>query len=339
MTIYENVPLKKFNTFGLEYIAERMVHVRKDKDAILLFKGGLSLKKPILILGSGSNILFTENFTGTIICPDFEGIKVEKQDQNNVIISSGAGIVWDKLVEWSVNKGYSGLENLSLIPGQVGATPVQNIGAYGTEVKDYIVQVETIRIADGSIRTFTNEECKFGYRSSIFKSGEKGKYLVTRVHYRLTVHPIFNLNYGSLKQEVTNLGDITLRNVRTAVINIRNSKLPDPSVIGNAGSFFKNPVVSSHEASILKKSYPMLPVYDDGMGGSKLAAGWLIDQCGWKGKRLGDAGVHDKQALVIVNYGKATGKEIFALSEEIKKSVREKFNVELEREVEVVGAI
>lgn len=339
MTIQKNISLKKFNTFGVDYIADCMIHVKTEKEAIALFKGEISWKKPLLVMGSGSNILFTCDFKGTILLVEFGGIKIEGKTGDNVIISAGAGVSWDNLVEWTVKNGFSGLENLSLIPGTVGATPVQNIGAYGIEVKGLIEKVKTICISDGSIRLFNKAECEFGYRNSIFKKSEKGRYLVTRVYYKLMVSPLLNLSYDSLKEEVISLGGETLINVRQAVINIRRKKLPDPDVIGNAGSFFKNPVVTCAVADRLKIEYPGIPWYEDQPGLVKLAAGWLIDQCGWKGKRTGDAGVHDKQALVLVNYGKATGKEIYYLSEKIKNSVRVKFGVELDREVEVVGTI
>jgi UDP-N-acetylmuramate dehydrogenase len=339
--IYKNISLKKYNTFSLDYKAECMIHIKTEKEATSLLSGTVSWKKPLLILGSGSNILFTSDFKGTILHPELGGIKIEEKEPGNgyVIVSAGAGVNWDDLVAWSVNKGFGGLENLSLIPGKVGATPVQNIGAYGVEVKDQIVKVKTISINNGSVRFFENNECEFGYRTSIFKNREKGKYLVTRVYYRLTIKPLLNLNYESLKEEVNNLGKVTLKNVRQGVINIRRSKLPDPELIGNAGSFFKNPVVNMSIAVSLKNEYPDMPTFKDQEGYMKLASGWLIDRCGWKGKRRGDAGVHDKQALVLVNYGKATGMEIYNLSEEIKKSVLEKFGIDLEREVEVVGVI
>lgn len=341
MKIYKNIPLKKYNTFGLNYTAECLIHIKTEKEASSLFNGSADWKKPLLILGSGSNILFIDDFKGTILYHELEGIKIEEQKQNkeSVIISAGAGVIWDKLVEWTVENGYSGLENLSLIPGTVGASPVQNIGAYGTEVKDFIEKVKTIRISDGTVRIFQNSECKFGYRNSIFKKEEKGHYLVTRVYYKLIKKPLLNLAYGSLKEEVSRLGSESLKNVRQAVINIRRNKLPDPQIIGNAGSFFKNPVVSRSMVDTLKKEYILMPLFEDQSGLTKLAAGWLIDQCGWKGKRIGDAGVHDKQALVLINYGKATGKEIYELSQAIQKSVNEKFGVELEREVEVIGTI
>ena len=339
--IYENVSLKKFNTFGLDYMANCIIHIKTEKEADVLFKGNVFLKKPFLILGSGSNILFTCDFKGTILYPEIRGIKIEEpeHDEGNIIVSCGAGVIWDDFVAWTVNKGFYGLENLSLIPGKVGATPVQNIGAYGVEVRERVTKVKTINISNGKRRVFSNNECEFGYRDSIFKKSEKGKYLVTRVYYKLSIKPNLNLNYNSLKEEVNKLGTVTLKNVRQGVINIRRSKLPDPEITGNAGSFFKNPVVQASFGICLKNEFPEMPVYTDNDGQMKLAAGWLIEKCGWKGKRTGDSGVHDKQALVLVNYGKATGKEIYALSEEIKKSVYEKFGVDLEREVEVVGAI
>jgi len=341
MMIYKNVSLKKYNTFGLDYKADCMIHLENEQEAIEFFNGNVVWNKPFLVLGSGSNILFTQDFKGTILYPEMSGIKIEEKDSNvgEVIVSAGAGINWDDFVAWTVDKGFGGLENLSLIPGKIGATPVQNIGAYGIEVKDQIVNVRALNINDGSIRIFENNECEFGYRNSIFKKSEKGRYLVTRVSYRLSINPHLNLRYDSLKEEVNKLGTETLQNTRQAVINIRRNKLPDPEIIGNAGSFFKNPVVKKSVVANLKNIYPDLPVYSDHEDYMKLASGWLIDRCGWKGKRRGDAGVHEKQALVLVNYGKATGKEILDLSEEIKESVRDKFGLDLEREVEVVGAI
>jgi UDP-N-acetylmuramate dehydrogenase len=339
--IYKNVPLKKYNTFGLEYKADCMIHLTSEKETSKMFSDVETFQKPILVLGGGSNLLFTSDYKGTILYPDFRGIKIEQEEPGNatVIISAGAGIVWDDLVKWSVNRQLGGLENLSLIPGKVGATPVQNIGAYGIEVCDLIVKVKTISLMDGSVKYFTNEECSFGYRNSIFKNTLKGEYLVSRVWFRLSTEPTLNLSYGMLKEEVERLGAVRLTNVRQAVLNIRRSKLPDPEVTGNAGSFFKNPVLQNSEADLLKKRYPEIPVYEDRKGYKKLAAGWLIDSLGWKGKRLGDAGVHEKQALVLINYGKASGLEILNLSEDIKRSVFNKFGIELEREVEVIGTI
>ena len=339
MLILRNISLKPYNTFGLNYKADCLIRIRTENEAVPLFTGDYSLSGLVFFVGRGSNLLFIDDFKGTIILPDLRGIRIEKRNKDSVIVSAGAGVEWDKLVEWCVDKGFGGIENLSHIPGNVGAAPVQNIGAYGVEIKESIVKVRTISCIDGSVRIFSNNECDFSYRNSIFKTSERGKYLVTRVCLKLNLNPAFNLNYGSLEAEVEKLGGASLQNVRQAVINIRRAKLPDPSVIGNAGSFFRNPAVSRSVAETLKKDYPQMPCFEDPSGGQKLAAGWLIEQCGWKGRRLGDAGVHEKQALVLVNHGNATGKEIYYLSEEIRKSVLERFGVLLEREVEVVGTI
>jgi UDP-N-acetylmuramate dehydrogenase len=242
-------------------------------------------------------------------------------------------------VEWAVSRGYGGIENLSLIPGLAGAASVQNIGAYGAEVRETITRVRGIDISDCTLKEFSNNECKFGYRDSIFKRVLKGKYLITKVFFKLSKRPEFRIDYGSLRQETEKSGEISLRTIRDAVINLRRNKLPDPDIIGNAGSFFKNPVINREKGEALKSQYPQIPSYDDPSGGIKLAAGWMIEQCGWKGKRIGDAGVYEKQSLVLVNHGDATGKEIYDLSEKIRKSVREEFGIDLEREVEIIGSI
>lgn len=334
--IYENVSLKKFNSFGLNVRADHLATFKLEDNAIHFFRQHKGSDQNYLVIGRGSNVLFTGDFHGTIIHPEMEGITMEGKKGNDIIVSAGAGVVWDNLVESTVNNGLGGLENLSLIPGLVGATAVQNIGAYGAEVKDSIDKIRAISLTDGSVREFTNVECRFGYRDSIFKGELKGQYLITRVYFRLSTHPKLCLEYGSLKDEVNKLGSMSLGNVRKIVISTRQSKLPDPGMIGNAGSFFKNPVTTEPVVNDLKTKYPKLPVFRDHSGGMKIAAGWLIEQCGWKGKKIGDAGVHDKQALVIVNHGNATGKELFDLSEQIRKSVSEKFGIRLEREVEVI---
>jgi len=336
MLIYKSVSLKNYNTFNLDYKADLAIQIRTLKEASSLFNDDIKLKKPILALGSGSNLLFTSDFHGTILLPKIGGIRLEKKRGCDIIVSAGAGVIWDKFVEWCVERGFRGIENLSFIPGTVGAVPVQNIGAYGVEVSESIIAVKAVSLEDGSLRTFSNEECVFGYRSSIFKQIEKSRYLITRVWFKLSTEMVFRLGYGSLKDEVNKLGSVNLKNVRQAVISIRRSKLPDPEVIGNAGSFFKNPVVSKSTAQKLQKEFPGIPVYDDPSGGIKLAAGWLIEKCGWKGKRIGDAGVHEKQALVLVNHGNASGKDILLLSDKIEKSVFEKFGVRIDREVEVI---
>ncbi len=335
----KNFSLKSYNTFRLNYKSEFFVSVKTESEAIKIIHKTASGSKPVLILGGGSNLLFTENYKGIIIHPEIIGINIEEQHSDYVIVSAGAGVNWDTFAEWAVDNGLGGVENLSLIPGTVGAAPVQNIGAYGVEVKSTIDKVRAVSVENTSVREFGKEECRFGYRSSIFKTDLKGRYLITRVYFKLAVSPSLNLNYGSLADEVSRLGGATLKNVRNAVINVRRSKLPDPEIIGNAGSFFKNPVVDMSAAEALRKQFPRMPCYVDPSGGIKLAAGWLIEQCGWKGKRSGNTGVYDKQALVIVNYGDATGPEILSFSEEIRKSVWYRFEVDLEREVEVIGSI
>jgi UDP-N-acetylmuramate dehydrogenase len=334
--IYENVSLKKYNTFGLNVKADRLIAFRHEENAVHFLRQQRGSDHDFFVIGGGSNLLFTGDFHGTMIHPEMEGITMEDRKDDIIIISAGAGIVWDKLVESTVNKGLGGLENLSLIPGTVGAAPVQNIGAYGVEVKDTIERVRAISLEDGSVREFTNGECSFGYRNSIFKGELRGKYLITKVYFRLSRKPKLSIEYGSLKEEVSRLGSISLGNVRKIVINTRMSKLPDPSILGNAGSFFKNPVVSETLAKELMNNNPGLPVFRDLSGTAKIPAGWLIEKCGWKGKRIGDAGVYDKQALVLLNFGKATGKDLFDLSEEIRKSVFESFGITLEREVEII---
>jgi UDP-N-acetylmuramate dehydrogenase len=334
--IYENVSLKKYNSFGLNVKADNLITFKLEETAINFLKRQKDTGRKFLIIGRGTNILFTGDFHGTVIHPEMEGILFEGKKDNDFIVSAGAGVIWDKLVESTVNNGLGGLENLSHIPGLVGATAVQNIGAYGAEVKDTIERVRAISLTDGSIKEFTKDECRFGYRDSIFKGELKGRFLITKIYFRLSTHPKLCLEYGSLKEEVNKLGSTSLVNIRKIITGIRQSKLPDPDQIGNAGSFFKNPFVSESVVNELKTKYPKLPVFKDHSGLTKIAAGWLIEQCGWRGKRIGDAGVHEKQALVIVNHGNAKGSELFDLSEKIRKSVAEKFGITLEREVEVL---
>jgi len=339
MPYFKLVSLKELNTFGINCTANNFLMVNTERKAVEFFREKDSWEKPLLIIGQGSNLLFTSDFPGTVVRSTITGINIVKKDDEYVIISVGSGTVWDNLVEWTVKNGFYGLENLSYIPGLVGAAPVQNIGAYGVEVKESIVKVSAINTEDGSKKVFQNYECRFGYRNSVFKKELKGKYLITRVYFRLQKTPHFNLEYGSLKEELDKPGGVTLENVRKSVIKIRKSKLPEPSVLGNAGSFFRNPVVTSDFAGNLLRDHPDMPVYKDAAGGRKIAAGWLIEQCGWKGKRIGNAGIHDKQALVLVNYGKASGWDIYKLSEKIRESVQKKFGIDLEREVEIVGPI
>jgi UDP-N-acetylmuramate dehydrogenase len=290
-----------------------------------------------LHIGGGSNLLFTGDFDGMILHSAIKGFEVVSENEDEVLVRAGAGEVWDDFVAYTVEKGWYGAENLSLIPGEVGASAVQNIGAYGVEAKDLIVKVDTLEVETGKERVFGNEECGYAYRESVFKHALKGKYIVTHVTYRLSKHPSYRLDYGNVRAELEKRGcELTLENVRQTIIDIRESKLPDPKVQGNAGSFFMNPIVPRPLFEELQGKYPSMPYYEVDVERVKIPAAWMIDQCGWKGKQLGRAGVHSKQALVLVNCGGATGKEIIALSEEIQQSVCDKFGVRIYPEVNFI---
>lgn len=293
----------------------------------------------VLVLGGGSNLLFVSDFAGLVIYPNIPGIVPEKEDANHVWVRAGAGVEWDDFVEFAVNKCWGGVENLSLIPGKVGAAPVQNIGAYGQEAADAIESVSGIDLRTGEEWEINAADCRFAYRNSIFKQELRGKFLVTSVLFRLTKFPQLNLSYDGVARMLEGIPEPSIADVRKVILDIRRSKLPDPAVIGNAGSFFKNPVVDAELVTQLEMNYPGMPQYAVNEPGKvKLSAGWLIDQCGWKGATRGGAGVHERHALVLVNRGEATGKEIYGLSEEIRKSVQERFGVDLEREVLVIGS-
>ena len=292
----------------------------------------------LLILGGGSNMLFTNNFSGLVVKNNLKGIDVIAENNDEIVLKVGAGEVWHEFVMFCVEKNWSGIENLSLIPGTVGASPMQNIGAYGVEVKDVITEVEALDLEGFSIQKFSNTQCEFDYRSSIVKTTQKGKYFITSVTFRLSKKAKINSSYGAIEDELKNMGVInpTIKDISKAVINIRTSKLPDPKEIGNSGSFFKNPIISFAKKNELLEKNPSMPYYLQNNGTFKVAAGWLIEACGWKGKRIEDYGVHAKQALVLVNYGGATGYQIYQLSEEIIKSVQNTFGIELEREVNII---
>jgi UDP-N-acetylmuramate dehydrogenase len=331
---YSNYPLRKLHTFGTEASTKYYFEFTESED----LEGFLATNKDwpnqqLLIIGSGSNLLFVNDFPGLIINPNIPGIKIVHEDRNNIWLEVGAGVVWDELVEYAVFNRWGGIENLSLIPGKVGAAAVQNIGAYGMEIQNQIETVTGFNLETLTENILESTDCQFAYRDSIFKNELKNSFIITSVVFKLDKFPEYILNYGDLKSETEKLGSINLRNIRKAVIGIRESKLPDPKIFGNAGSFFKNPVIEEVQATQLLNIYPNMPHYSAPENRMKLAAGWLIEQCGWKGFRRGDAGVHEKQALVLVNYGNATGMEIFELSEEIRQSVQDKFGVELEREV------
>jgi UDP-N-acetylmuramate dehydrogenase len=290
-----------------------------------------------LHIGGGSNLLFTGDFDGMILHSAIKGFEVVSENEDEVLVRAGAGEVWDDFVAYTVEKGWYGAENLSLIPGEVGASAVQNIGAYGVEAKDLIVKVDTLEVETGKERVFGNEECGYAYRESVFKHALKGKYIVTHVTYRLFKKPSYRLDYGNVRAELEKRGcELTLENVRQTIIDIRESKLPDPKVQGNAGSFFMNPIVPRPLFEELLSKYPSMPFYEVDAERVKIPAAWMIDQCGWKGKQLGRAGVHNKQALVLVNCGGATGQEIIALSEEIQRSVLDKFGVRISPEVNFI---
>jgi len=290
-----------------------------------------------LILGGGSNILFTKNFDGIVLKNEIKGIEKVKEDDESVYIKAGAGENWHSFVLYCIKNNWAGIENLSLIPGNVGASPMQNIGAYGVEIREVFHELKAFHLHEKTNYSFALKDCEFGYRESIFKRRYKNEFVILNVTYRLNKTPAFNTSYGAIEQELEKMGvtKISIAAISQAVINIRSSKLPDPKEIGNAGSFFKNPSVSKEKFEKLKSEFPSIVGYENPDHTMKLAAGWLIEQCGWKGYRSGDVGIHARQALVLVNYGNAQGNDIFALSESVINSVVEKFDVLLEREVNI----
>ena len=339
--IYENISLRRYNSFGIDARADRLVEWASVEDLAAFIAANRTLFAPESrwdILGAGCNTLFSGDYNGTLLHSVAKGIEVVSRSGESVTIRAAAGELWDDVVAWSVEQGLWGMENLSAIPSSVGASAVQNIGAYGAEAKDCIVEVECIDVATLERVVIPAAECAFGYRESVFKEALKGKVIITAVVYRLQTSGTPRLDYGSLRPEVEALGEATPANIRKAVVAIRNSKLPDPEVIGNAGSFFKNPVLPRAQVEALRKEYPTMPVYE--VAGNpevlKIATGWMIDTLGWKGKSMGQAGVHDKQALVLVNRGGATGPEVVALAEEICRQVKEKFGVEIWPEVNIL---
>ncbi len=331
--------LRAYNTFGIEAEARQFVEISSIDQYVSLRKSGEYAHLPHLFLGGGSNVLLTKAQEALVVKISIPGISVIKEDAEFVWLKGGAGVVWDEMVQYAVNQGWSGLENLSLIPGTVGAAPMQNIGAYGAEIKDTFESLEALNLQSLELEVFDAKACAFGYRESFFKRAGKGQYLISSVTFKLSKKPSVKTSYGAI-QDVLAAKGITqpsIREVADAVIEIRQSKLPDPKEIGNSGSFFKNPTVSASEASRLIAEFPGIPNYPvEGSSDVKFPAGWFIEKAGWKGFRRGDAGVHAKQALVLVNYGEATGGEILALSEEIKQSIKEKFGVALETEVNIL---
>ena len=336
MVIYKNKSLQSYNTFGLEVKAENLIKV--DSEEALQEAFYLSYR-PIFLLGGGSNILLTQDIKGLVLKNEIKGITVVQKKKNTVTIAVGGGENWHELVLWCLRKNYGGIENLSLIPGTVGAAPIQNIGAYGVELKDVFEKLEAIELKTGKQKIFTNKDCQFGYRESIFKKTLKGKFFLTKIYLTLTrKNHTLHLNYGAIKNQLAanQIEQPTIQDISTAIIQIRSSKLPDPAVLGNSGSFFKNPEIPRSQFEGLKKQFPNIVFYDLPNGQVKVPAGWLIEQCGWKGKRVGNTGAYAKQALVLVNYGGATGQEVKQLAGQIVDSVQEKFGIELLAEVNVI---
>lgn len=338
MQILENISLKPYNTFGIDAKAKHFTSFSSLTELVeLLHDHNLHTSKH-MVLGGGSNVLFTKDYDGLVLKNELKGIELVNEDADNYYIKAAAGENWHSFVMHCINNNYAGLENLSLIPGNVGASPMQNIGAYGVEIKDVFHQLEAIHIQDKKQVTFSATDCEFGYRESIFKKEYRGQFIITSVTFRLPKNPLFNTSYGAIQQQLDAMGvtELSAKAISDAVIHIRQSKLPDPAVVGNAGSFFKNPTIPNKEFTSLKQLHPAIVGYPSGADNTKVAAGWLIEQCGWKGFRKGDAGCHAKQALVLVNYGNAKGEEILNLSSGIMKSVQDKFGIILEREVNII---
>ncbi|MCD6062490.1 MAG: UDP-N-acetylenolpyruvoylglucosamine reductase [Flavipsychrobacter sp.] len=336
MRIQQNISLKPYNTFGIDLPAESFLEIDDHGTlADILTDKALPAKKNIL--GGGSNVLLTQPVAGLTILNSSKGITKVKEDDNHVWLDVSSGEVWHDFVLYAIANDLAGVENLSLIPGTVGASPMQNIGAYGVEAKETIDSVTFWHLEDKGYLTLNNNECRFGYRDSIFKHELKNKVFITSVRYRLNKKPDFNVSYGAIEQELQkmNISEVSIKAISDAVIAIRTSKLPDPKKIGNAGSFFKNPTISIKQYDQLKTQYPDIPSYPVSETSVKVPAGWLIEQCGWKGFKDGNIGVHQKQALVLVNYGGGNGADIWALSEKVLKSVQDKYGIELEREVQV----
>ncbi|WP_439128064.1 UDP-N-acetylmuramate dehydrogenase [Polaribacter sp.] len=335
MNIQQNISLKNYNTFGISVNAKRFVSINSYYDLQQLLK----VEKDLFLISGGSNMLLTKDIEKLVVHINLKGISIDREDENNVHLTVNAGENWHDFVLFCIAENYGGIENLSLIPGNVGTCPIQNIGAYGVEVKDTITKVEAIEIKTGKRVTFSNEDCQFGYRNSIFKNDLKSKVILTAVSFKLTKknHQL-NTSYGAIESELTskNIKKPTLKDISDAVIAIRKSKLPDPKKIGNSGSFFKNPVISKAQFLELQKETPNIPNYTVSDAEIKVPAGWLVEQSGFKGKRFGDAGVHEKQALVLVNYGAASGEEIYQLAQKIQQTVFDKFGISLEIEVNVI---
>lgn len=341
MNIWTQFSLQDFNSFQVFTTSKYFAEVNTETDVKRLIQQPIWLKEAKLIMGEGSNILFTKPFDGLIIHNKCKGIELINENDTAVWIKVNGGEIWHKLVQYTIENNWFGIENLSLIPGSVGAAPIQNIGAYGVELKDTLVSLEAIELATGKIKTFSKKACQFGYRDSLFKRKAKGKYFILNLTLQLSKQPVYHLDYGAIKQELTKQGyfdtqQLTSKMISQAICAIRTRKLPNPRLLGNGGSFFKNPILSLATFNTLQILYPTMPYYSLPNKQVKIPAAWLIDQCGWKGYRKGDAGVHKQHALVLVNYGKATGEEIYVLAKQIQESVSQRFQIALETEVNII---
>jgi UDP-N-acetylmuramate dehydrogenase len=338
MLIRENISLKPYNSFGIEARAKCFATFSSLEELTMLLQTPAAREAFPFILGGGSNILFTKDIAGLVLKNGVKGIELVREDADYYYVKAQAGENWHQFVCYCIEHNYSGIENLSLIPGNIGASPMQNIGAYGVEIKDVFHELEAYHIESATVQRFDLNDCCFGYRESVFKQQYREQFIILNVTYRLRKQPVYNISYGAIEQELEKMGvkQLSIRAIAEAVIHIRKSKLPDPDEIGNAGSFFKNPTIPLVQFKTLQQKFPSIIGYPAAAGAIKVAAGWLIEQCGWKGFRKGDAGCHAKQALVLVNYGHATGAEILSLSEFIIESVLKKFNISLEREVNII---
>jgi len=336
-SLKKNHSLKNYNTFGIASTAKYFSIFNSEEELTNLLESEIAQKEVLFILGGGSNILLTQDFDGLVLANTIKGMDVLAEDEHSTTIKVGAGEVWHDFVLWSIDKNLSGIENLALIPGLVGASPMQNIGAYGLEVKDVITQVSYIEIESGIKKKITNSDCNFGYRDSIFKHELKGKVVITKVIFKLSKTPLNKTTYGAIEEELQNLNlEPSPKNISIAVINIRSRKIPDPKVLGNSGSFFKNPIIETTQFEELKKEFPEMVGYKISETQTKIAAGWLIDNAGLKGYRTGDAGVHKNQALVLVNYGNASGLEIINLAKEIQQKIKDKYGISISPEVNIL---
>lgn len=338
MVIYQNISLKPYNTFGIDVNASHFVRVNTIEEVQVLCTAFNLAERNKLVFGGGSNLLLTKDFDGMAVKIDLKGIDKIKENEDFVWVKAMSGEVWHHLVMYSVENNWGGIENLSLIPGCVGAAPMQNIGAYGVEIKDTFEELFAVEIESGKLVKFTNEECKFGYRESVFKNEVKDKYIIVSVTFKLSKNPKINISYGAIQETLNKKGILqpSIKDVSDAVIEIRKSKLPDPKELGNSGSFFKNPEIALSEYEILKSKHPTMPGYPVGSDKVKVPAGWLIEQCGFKGKRIGNTGSHKDQALVLVNYGGASGNEIYALALDIQKTVFQHFGISITPEVNII---